>query len=167
MYLLGRADEAAAELSALPLAAQMALAGAFSFLAVGIATGFLPGFEKVVWYRDVQLTPDAASFSLSLNYGKVAIGALILGLGCHALRAEGGQRPPLLSTLLAGAVSVAAVSALAVALGYARIEPKWHGLFWPWAMVNLLFVCVAEEAFFARFCRSACRAGLRRCSTRS
>lgn len=125
-------------------------AGAFAVQAVGIATGFFPGFEKVAWYRDVQLTPDAAPFALSLNYGKAAVGALILGMMQPALRRR-AARHDVWSPLLVTAITVALVSVLSVMLGYTRIAPQWHALFWPWAAVNLLFVCVAEEAFFRGF----------------
>ena len=47
------------------------------------------------------------------------------------------------------AVATAAVSiGIALAAGYVRFEPKWPGAAPAFLVANLLFTCVAEEAFF-------------------
>lgn len=127
---------------------QFVLTGGFSVIAVGAATGFLPGFEKVVLYRDLQLSADALPYSLSLNYGKVVVGVLILGFGVRLIRTRAewaALRRPL---LIAAPVVIAAVAASSVALGFTRVDPKWSAVFFIWAAGNLLFTCMAEEAFF-------------------
>ena len=37
------------------------------------------------------------------------------------------------------------------ALGQVALAPKWTSFFWLWAVTNLFFTCVAEEAFFRGF----------------
>jgi membrane protease YdiL (CAAX protease family) len=48
-------------------------------------------------------------------------------------------------------VTVAIVIMLTMAMGYVRFEPKWTSLFLVWAVVNLFFTCLSEEAFFRGF----------------
>lgn len=148
LHVLARLDRAS---SPARLALQVVSVAAASVLALGVAIGWFPGFEKLVWYRDLRLTPDAAPFTLSLNYGKAAIGALILGMvvPMYRRRDDGSRR--LWRPLFTAMVIIVALSWLSVTLGYTRLTPKWDALFWPWAAVNLLFVCVAEEAFFRGF----------------
>ena len=130
---------------------QSVLVLCFSFIAIGIATAWLPGFAKLTLSDAVQLSEGAAPFSLTLNYGKAAVGVLILGLGARLIksRREWAALPrPVLHIAL---LTIAAVAALSVTLGYTRFEPKWSSLFFAWALGKLLFTCVAEEAFFRGF----------------
>lgn len=152
IYFIASADAMASSDAPSPwhLAMQIFAATMFSILAVGIATGLLPGFEKAVLYREVQLTPDAVPYTLALNYGKAAVGVVILGFTLGSVQ-TGTPCWSLRSVLSIAFLTVVTVSALSIALGYTRLEPKWNALVLSWAAVNLLFVCVAEEAFFRRF----------------
>jgi hypothetical protein len=38
-----------------------------------------------------------------------------------------------------------------MAMGFTAFAPKWTALFWLWAVVNLFFTCLSEEAFFRGF----------------
>lgn len=150
LYFLARAEAAAMRLT------QLALLGAAAVLAVGIATGALPGFERLTWYRELRLTPAAAPFALTLNYGKAAVGVLILGFAVARIREARAWRALLRPVAAAALVTAVAVAALAMVTGHTHFEPKWTALFLPWAAVNLLFVCVAEEAFFRGLVQERC-----------
>lgn len=127
---------------------QLALTSGFSVIAVGLATGLLPGFEKVVLYQDLKFSVDAVSYSLSLNYGKAAVGIVILGFAARLIRTRAEWAALWRPLLIAAPITIAAVAALSMVLGHTRFDPKWHDLFFMWAAGNLLFTCVAEEAFF-------------------
>ena len=47
--------------------------------------------------------------------------------------------------------TVVAVMVLTLALGYVKLDPKWTPLFFTWALANLFFTCLSEEAFFRGF----------------
>jgi membrane protease YdiL (CAAX protease family) len=48
-------------------------------------------------------------------------------------------------------IIIAVVMVLTLALGYVKFDPKWTPLFFAWALSNLFFTCLSEEAFFRGF----------------
>lgn len=124
----------------------------FLILAVVIGLALLPGFPRTTVIDRVTLTPDALPYSLGLGFPKVVAGIFIIGF----IHREGVRSWRELGAVLARAapvflVTAFAVMALALALGYVRFEPKWTVLFIPWAIANLFFTCLSEEAFFRGF----------------
>jgi uncharacterized protein len=112
----------------------------------------LPGFERTVLIPETVLTPGAAPFSLGVGFPKVVTGILILGLINEARvreLAEAGVVARKTAPILG--VTVLAVLAAVYATGYVRFDPKWTTLFIPWAIANLFFTCLAEEAGFRGF----------------
>lgn len=130
------------------------LAGALGIVALGALLGMhaLPGFHNLLVARNLALTPQSAPYTLYLNFDKTMAGVLLLGALQHPLirtpcewaRALRGAAPVLVPT-----VTVLTIGSLA--LGYVRVDPKWHVLFWIWAPANLLMTCLSEEAFFRGF----------------
>jgi len=119
-----------------------------ALLALTLSLHLLPGFHPVLLFHDVRLTPDAALFALGLGFDKAAAGLLLLaafGVRATSWRQFAAQLP----AIAAGAVASAAVSiGIALAAGYVRFEPKWPEAAPAFLLANLLFTCVAEEAFF-------------------
>lgn len=118
-------------------------------IALGLGMHAFPGFTNPVLLSKVTLSPGAAPYTLYLNFDKTVAGVLILGL-CYAglLAGREAWARMLRQAAPVALVNIAVVVGLALALGYVHIDPKWTVLFWPWAVVNLFFTCVAEEAFF-------------------
>jgi membrane protease YdiL (CAAX protease family) len=98
--------------------------------------------------RDLRLTPDAAPSTLGLGFDKAAAGLLLLA--AFSTRATSWRQAVLqLPAVAAVAVATAAVSiGVALAAGYVRFAPKWPEVAPTFLLANLLFTCVAEEAFF-------------------
>ena len=117
-------------------------------LALAMSLHLLLGFHPVVLFHDVHLTPDAAPFALALSFDKAAAGLVLLGAFC--VRATSWrQLASQLPAIVAAGVATAAVSiGVALAAGYVRFEPKWVDAAPAFLVANLLFTCVAEEAFF-------------------
>jgi len=117
-------------------------------LALALSLHRVPGFHPVLLVHDIRLTPDAAPFSLSLGLDKAAAGLLLLA--AFSMRATSWrQAASQLPAVAAVAVVTAAVSiGLALAAGYVRFAPKWPEAAPAFLLANLLFTCVAEEAFF-------------------
>jgi len=151
---------AAPALAALALLAGLAWAGVSAarwrgaltvlaaLLALALSLHLLPGFHPAVLYRDVRLTPDAAPFGLGLGFDKAAAGLLLLaafGVRVTSWRQFASQLP----AIAAAAVVTAALSiGVALGAGFVRVEPKWVEAAPAFLVANLLFTCVAEEAFF-------------------
>jgi CAAX protease family protein len=122
----------------------------------------LPGFHNFLVLDKVVLSSGAAPFTLYLNFDKTLVGVFILGL-CHQPLlarakqwAEAARRAaPIVP------IHIALVAAGAAAIGYLTWQPKWVPLFLIWAPVNLLFVCLSEEAVFRGFIQRELAAALR------
>lgn len=126
-------------------------AGLFVFaLAMGLA--LLPGFPRVVYAANVVLSPGALPYTLAFGFPKVVGGIFILGLLRIQRVSSFGELGQVLARIAPiYLITVAAVMAFTLAAGYVRWDPKWSGLFFAWAMANLFFTCMAEEAFFRGF----------------
>lgn len=125
---------------------------AFLVLVLAIALTALPGFPRTALTESMALTPGAVPYGIGLGFAKVAPAILILGI--LNPRRVGSWRE--LGTVLARVaplwlVTTLAVIALTLSLGYVAFEPKWTSLFLLWAVINLFFTCLAEEAFFRGF----------------
>jgi len=118
----------------------------------------VPGFANPRVIDAVRFTPDALPFTLYLNFDKALIGLAVLAWA-HPRIASIGEWRVVLSVVLRwiGPV-IAVVLVAALAVGYVRWAPKLPPESWLWAGVNLLFVCLAEEALF----RGVIQARLRR-----
>lgn len=151
---------APAALAELALLAALAWAGAAApawrgtftvlaaVLALALSLHLLPGFHPAVLFHDVRLTPDAAPFALALSFDKAAAGLLLLAafsVRVASWRQFASQLPAIAMAALT--TSVVAIG-IALAAGYVRFEPKWVEASPAFLVANLLFTCVAEEAFF-------------------
>ena len=125
---------------------------AFFGFALAMGLGLFPGFARTVLIDNVILSPGAATYSLELGFHKVVAGILVLGVihddRVRSWRELGGILRSAAPVLV---VTIIAVMAVALAMGYVRFDPKWHALFLVWAPINLLFTCVCQEAFFRGF----------------
>jgi membrane protease YdiL (CAAX protease family) len=125
---------------------------AFFVFALAMGLVLLPGFPRTVLVPDAVLSPGAIPYGIGLGFPKVVGGIFILGLintrrvrsWRELARVLGRAMPVWLTTVIA-------VMALTLAMGYVRFDPKWTPLFFTWAVVNLFFTCLAEEAFFRGF----------------
>ena len=117
-------------------------------LAVGLMLHRFPGFNNVRVIDGVRLSADALPFTLYLNYDKTLVGLLLVGW-CHARIARASEWRAMLITATPWAAGlIALMMLLSVAAGYVRFDPKFPAETWLWLGVNLVFTCVAEEAFF-------------------
>ena len=120
-------------------------------LSLALMAHVVPGLASFPIATDYQVSAGAGPYNLYANLDKVFVGFFLLAFG-HALL---GSRcdcsdmfirmaPPALATL-------AVVMPLALLLGYVSLDLKWTNFFFVWAWKNLLYTCVAEEAFFRGF----------------
>jgi len=117
-------------------------------LALALALHVVPGFRNPVVIDAARLSVDSAPFTQYANFDKGAVGLLLLALMAPHTRSLGDLRRIARTSLLAAVVTVVVVLGTAVAIGYVRLDPKWPPEAWTFLTINLLFTCVAEEAFF-------------------
>lgn len=131
---------------------QLALAAtAVLGLSIALLLHRLPGFNNPRVIDAVHFTPDARPFTLYLNFDKTLIGLFILGW-CHRRLASWRDWKTMLTTTLPwSSALIGLLMTLSLAMGYVRFAPKFPAQSWLWLLVNLLFVCTAEEAFFRGF----------------
>ena len=132
--------------------AYRALAGAvIVILSAGLMAHAIPGFHNYQAITDVVLSPGALPYHQYLNYDKATMGLLILAC-CVALAHSATEWRALLRSALPWAVGMfALLAALALAMGYVRLDPKLPHVTLLWAWINLWFTCVPEEALFRGF----------------
>jgi membrane protease YdiL (CAAX protease family) len=115
----------------------------------------IPGFHNAVLASAVRVSRDAPPFTLHANFDTAAAGIVLMGVFCRRIGTGTGAGcdwlkmlrrvwPVTLSTLLV-------VLGIGWALGYVRPDLKWTPITGAFLLVNLLFTCVTEEAFFRGF----------------
>lgn len=121
------------------------------FLSFALAIHQLPGFNSLQVLDHVYFTTDALSYSLYLNFDKTIMGIFILGLGQALITRKKDLIVVLKQTLPKAINVILVVMILALVLNFVRFEPKFSGSIFIWALTNLLFTCVSEEALFRGF----------------
>jgi membrane protease YdiL (CAAX protease family) len=121
------------------------------FLSLALAIHQLPGFNSLQVLDHVYFTTDALSYSLYLNFDKTVIGLFILGLGPALLSRKKEILTLIRKTWPLTLKVILVVMILALIINFVRFEPKISGSIFIWALSNLLFTCVAEEALFRGF----------------
>lgn len=117
-----------------------------SILALALALHLLPGFNNPVLLPPSIISDNAPSFQLYVNLDKAVAGLLILGiLNPTGIRSWSKQ----INThrlLMICTIIIPLLIGLATQTIRLDIKIGWITLIF--ALVNLLFTCVAEEAFF-------------------
>ena len=117
-------------------------------LALALAMHAVPGYDNPLLLKDVRLSAHSAPYTLYANFDKGVVGLVLLVLFCRrasswrdvavALKSQA----PLVAGLLCGVLSIGWV------IGFVHPDFKLSPFLPLFAVINLLFVCVAEEAFF-------------------
>ncbi|HEX5355037.1 MAG TPA: CPBP family intramembrane glutamic endopeptidase [Aquabacterium sp.] len=121
---------------------------ALGLLALALALHAFPWFQRVPVFEAVRLSPDAPAFALFASVDKALAGLGLLAWVCRRCTtwAEAGamwrQAAPI------ALASTAVVLGLGVFAHAVHWDPKWPPQAPAFLAVNLLFTCVAEEAFF-------------------
>lgn len=128
------------------------MAGLIALLVgAGLMTHLFPGFHNLKIIDGVKYSKDAIPFTQYLNIDKTIAGILILGLSLPLIRSK--QEWKRLFRQLSWRVPVVVCIAIVIPyqLGFANFDIKFPAGLFIWAITNLLFVCMAEEAYFRGF----------------
>lgn len=108
----------------------------------------LPGFHNLKVVSQHQFAPDSQPFDMFLNFDKATAGLLLLLFFPSPSRGRQDWKEVLRAWGANALLCVPLVLAGSLVLGYVRADPKWPPYAALWMLNNLVFVCVAEEAFF-------------------
>lgn len=128
------------------------IAGIFVLiLSIGLAAHQLPGFHNLNVLDHVYISNNAIPFTLYLNFDKTVVGIFILGFGYQLISTRKEWLQLFKQVAVKAPIVILVVIVAAFILGYVRFDPKIPDSIFIWAITNLLFVCMAEEAFFRGF----------------
>ena len=120
-------------------------------LSVMLAAHLIPGFNNWKVIDSVSLTETSLPYSMYLNMDKTLVGLAILSLGFPLVKSLKEWAFVLRSTLPIFLVGLIALASVSQTFGYTHWDFKFPNLFFVWALINLIFTCVSEEAFFRGF----------------
>jgi len=127
------------------------LAGVLALL-LGLALGLpvLPGFNNYEYLSSVTLSAKAASFDIWFNWDKSMFGLFVLGLVLQRklIRNRKDALTVIKSCFPISLGGILAIYAVGLLLGYSSLDLTFDPVFLPWAVKNVVFTVLAEEAFF-------------------
>ncbi len=119
----------------------------FLLLAIGLFTHQLPGFNNLKVLDHVQLSANAISFSMYLNFDKPFLALLLLPI--IGISISNNSRKPILKTVpIVLFPCTFILFSTAMGLKFVQFEPKMPSFTILWLFNNLILVCIAEEALF-------------------
>ena len=121
---------------------------AVGVLSLALAMHLAPGFRNPRVINEMILSPGAPPFSQYLNFDKGVVGLLLLAFLCQRAHSGAELLAGLRAAALPGLRTIAVVMACGVLIGYVAVDLKLPEVTPVFLLANLLFTCVAEEAFF-------------------
>ena len=131
-----------------------------AILSLALALHVVPGFDNWKILDGFALSDRAQAFTLYLNFDKPLVGLFILAFGAPLLRDWTGWKAMLATAAPIALAGIALVYGLGYLFGYADFDLTADPVFAVWALRNLFFTCVAEEAFFRGFLQRYLELGL-------
>lgn len=150
---------AAASIAALPAFAWLATSRGRSavralftlltlLLALALALHAVPGFDNPLLLKDVRLSAASAPYTMYANFDKGLAGLVLLVFFCRRSSSWRDFAAASRSQALVFAALLCGVLGVGWAIGFVHPDFKLPPSLPLFAIVNLFFVCVAEEAFF-------------------
>jgi len=117
-------------------------------LAFALALHIVPGYDNPLLLKDVRFSANSAPFTMYANFDKGVVGLVLMAFLCRRASSLRDFAAAWKSQALVLAALLLGVLGLGWAIGLVRPDFKLSPYLPLFAVVNLLFVCVAEEAFF-------------------
>lgn len=117
-------------------------------MALALGMHKVPYFHNFLVFSQVYISRDGVPFTMYLNIDKALVGLLLLGMLQPLIRSRRSWQLLFEKMLPLSIGFGVALLLLATAAGKIHFDPKIPVGWKLWLINNLLFVCVAEEAFF-------------------
>ncbi|MYN18787.1 CPBP family intramembrane metalloprotease [Rugamonas sp. FT107W] len=131
-------------------------------LAFALAIHKLPGFDNPVVIAGAVFSEGGKPFTQYANFDKGAVGLVLLAFICRRATSWPELSAALKKTWPILLVTIAAVMAFAVGVGFVHPDFKLPSVTLQFIAVNLFFTVVAEETFFRGFLQARLAASLAR-----
>ena len=128
--------------------ARIALVLIAGLVSLGLALHLFPGFHNPVVLNEVRTGPSAVPFTQYANFDKAAAGLALLAYFSRRLRSASELREVWAPTAVAAILTAAVLLGVGLAIGHLAFDPTLPSFALTFLAINLLFTCVAEEAFF-------------------
>ena len=124
----------------------------FTLIAAGTALALalhaVPGFNNAIVVDRALVSVNAVPFTQYANFDKGAAGLILLAFFCQRITSATDARRIVVPTLMVIGLTTLAVVVYGLSAHYLELDPKVPTFALAFLGVNLLFTCVAEEAFF-------------------
>lgn len=117
-------------------------------LSLALALHLAPGFRNPLLVENIKFSTDSAPYTQYANFDKASVGLALLLFFCPRVRSRAELAQVLRKAALPALACAAGVLALSLLAGLTRVDVKIPGFTASFLVTNLLFTCVAEEAFF-------------------
>lgn len=141
-------------------AGRIALFSLTLVLSLALALHLLPGFKNPLLIENVKMSAGSTPFTQYANFDKASVGLFLLLFVCPRVSSARELGQVMRTTALPALVTAIVVLALSLVTGFTHIDVKVPGFTAVFLVTNLLFTCVAEEAFFRGLIQSKLSAAL-------
>ena len=108
----------------------------------------VPGIHNWQVAKGLVLSHQAIPYSMSFNLEKFLIGLFFIWFSAQSLANQGRWSGILKDSAIGLLITLCVLIPAAYFLKVAQLDIKSTNFFWLWALHNLFFVCIAEEAIF-------------------
>jgi membrane protease YdiL (CAAX protease family) len=116
--------------------------------AVVVSSSSMAHIGGLEWPAALRITHGAVAFAPTVNIGKVSAGLFMFALLVPRLASVAELKRCWKPTLAIATICTLVTVGVATAVGYVHFAPKFRVDVAPLLASNLLFTCVAEEAYF-------------------
>ena len=116
-----------------------------------LKTHELPGFNNWLVHSAFTYSPDSTPDRLSLNFDAPLVGLFILGFGYSRISTLTEWGSVIKKTIPLVFITTIVMLGPALWSGFVRLDLKWFDFSPVWLLINLVFTCVVEEAYFRGF----------------
>lgn len=120
-------------------------------LCAALMLHLLPGFNKLLVFKEMKFSDSSAPYTMYLNMDKALIAAYPLIFGFFIAPTQMRLRSKVETFLFVYLFLFVVLLGLGWASGYIIWDPKFPSEFWIWSLNNLFFVCASEEVLFRGF----------------
>lgn len=120
-------------------------------MVVALYMNLFSGFVDVTLTKNLVVSDNGSPFTHHAKFGPIATGLILMVYFCNPVRSAEHWKPLLRQVVPIVCMTLLCVLGLGLILGYIGPDIKFTHYTATYLVVNLLFTCVAEEAFFRGF----------------
>ena len=120
-------------------------------MVLALYMNLFPGFMDATLVKDMVVSEGTKPFTHHAKFGPISTGLILLAFFCNPIRTGADWKTLVRQVAPVIGLALVCVLGLGLILGYLKFDFKIGPYTGTYFIVNLLFTCVAEEAFFRGF----------------